>query len=534
MKSILPICAGLLLAALTANAGVAFRPSGSTPGVHRAQDPGASLDDTYSWDHPQYRAVRAKIEASSGPGTSNCTEHWFTVPIDNFAYVKPAADSVFPATFQIRYYECLTAGWTPGQPILFFTGNEAPIEQFMSWTGIMWENAATLNAKLVWAEHRYFGRSRPWMNESMPAVPKLKYLTPDQALADYSALIAMLRNDTAQDSAIIGVGGSYGGLLTAWMRAKYPWALDGGLASSAPLNLFRQDPNGMARVTTEDATAARGAVAGCDNNIRQAFAAIQAASLSELSSIFNTCAPLSPAAGGSAPVLAWLESALIAMAQSSYPFENNLFLLGAPGIMPPYPLQAACKVVGGTPYSDNTTLLQNVAQAMQIFFNATGTSQCNDVNFGFAKSIPGEVLFYLWRYIACTTVPVESQTNGVSDMFFRSPRWRKATKAAQCKVTYGADLEPNYDWYINQFGGKRLVDTATNVILSNGQYDPVAPGGVLTSTNPAVEAIVFPALGHMGDLAFASVHDSNSTTANRRLEVRLIWSYIQQVQARKK
>ena len=50
-----------------------------------------------------------------------------------------------------------------------------------------------------------------------------------QALADYAVLIEKLKHDwKSPDSAVIGFGGSYGGMLAAWFRMKYPNMLDGG------------------------------------------------------------------------------------------------------------------------------------------------------------------------------------------------------------------------------------------------------------------------------------------------------------------
>lgn len=61
----------------------------------------------------------------------------------------------------------------------------------------------------------------------MPADDKLgnlRYLTAEQAQEDYIDLIRELKtNNTAYaDSAVIVGGGSYGGMLAAWMRMKYP------------------------------------------------------------------------------------------------------------------------------------------------------------------------------------------------------------------------------------------------------------------------------------------------------------------------
>merc|ERR1719326_1656513 len=100
----------------------------------------------------------------------------------------------------------------------------------------------------------------------------------EQALADYAGLIYDLKRSwRSEQSAVIAFGGSYGGMLASWLRMKYPSAVDGSIAGSAPILAFQGLNDGFPdgekywQVVTRDATEEAGSDAGCAKNVRRAW-----------------------------------------------------------------------------------------------------------------------------------------------------------------------------------------------------------------------------------------------------------------------
>ncbi|KAJ0238801.1 Serine carboxypeptidase S28 family protein [Hirschfeldia incana] len=162
---------------------------------------------------------------------------YYDQSLDHFTFTPESYQ-----TFQQRYVINAKhwAGSKANAPILAFLGEEASIESDL-YVGFFQDNGPRLKALLVYIEHRYYGKSVPFgsAEEALKNATTLGYLNAAQALADYAAILVHVKEKySAKHSPIIVVGGSYGGMLAAWFRLKYPHIALGALASSAPLLYF--------------------------------------------------------------------------------------------------------------------------------------------------------------------------------------------------------------------------------------------------------------------------------------------------------
>ncbi|KAL4177458.1 hypothetical protein KRP22_002391 [Phytophthora ramorum] len=99
---------------------------------------------------------------------SHCDERFFTQTLDHFDVGAP--------TYQQRYFVC-DQHFRPGGVMFFYVGNEADVELYLNHTGLMWENAGEFGAMLVFAEHRYFGKSVPFGKD---VTKHMRYLSTEQ------------------------------------------------------------------------------------------------------------------------------------------------------------------------------------------------------------------------------------------------------------------------------------------------------------------------------------------------------------------
>ncbi|XP_058005227.1 uncharacterized protein LOC131180932 [Hevea brasiliensis] len=158
--------------------------------------------------------------------------------LDHFNY-KPESYSTFEQRYVInsKYW----GGANASAPILVYFGAEVPLDGDLAVIGFLSDNAIRFNALLLYIEHRYYGKSIPFgsREEALKNGSTLGYFNFAQAIADYAEIIIHVKKSfQAENSPVIVIGGSYGGMLASWFRLKYPHIALGALASSAPVLYF--------------------------------------------------------------------------------------------------------------------------------------------------------------------------------------------------------------------------------------------------------------------------------------------------------
>ncbi|XP_063807397.1 lysosomal Pro-X carboxypeptidase isoform X1 [Pseudophryne corroboree] len=437
--------------------------------------------------------------------------YYFDQKIDHFGFYEDY-------TFKQRYLVSNTHWKTPGGPILFYTGNEGDITLFSNNTGFMWDIAEELRALLVFAEHRYYGESMPFGNLSYSDPKHLNYLTSEQALADFAVLIRFFKkNPDATNSPVIAIGGSYGGMLAAWLRMKYPHVVVGALAASAPIWQFEDlvPCNLYYQIVTNDF---KESGAGCDESISKSWSAINRMAGSDegirwLSNAFHLCSPLK-CKDDVAAFKNWLSETWVNLAMVDYPYPANFL-----EPLPAWPIEVVCSFLKN-PKLEDKALLQNIFQAINVYYNYTGDTPCLNTS----QTAVGSLDDLGWSYQACTEMVMPFCSDGVTDMF-EPQSWNFEAFSEECYKQWG--VRPRPSWITSVYGGKN-ISSSSNIIFSNGDLDPWSAGGVKESISESLVAILIADGAHHLDLRSNNAYDPKSVLDARALEVSYMKKWIQE------
>ncbi|XP_045413206.1 lysosomal Pro-X carboxypeptidase [Lemur catta] len=447
--------------------------------------------------------------ASRPAVAKNYSVLYFQQKVDHFGFntVK---------TFKQRYLIADEYWKKDGGSILFYTGNEGDIIWFCNNTGFMWDVAEELKAMLVFAEHRYYGESLPFGHSSYKDSRHLNFLTSEQALADFAELIKHLKRTIpgAENQPVIALGGSYGGMLSAWFRMKYPHIVVGALAASAPIWQFEDlVPCGVfMKIVTTDF---RKSGPYCSDSIRRSWDAINRLSntsrgIQWLTEAFHLCSPL--ASEKIQRLKDWITETWLNLAMVDYPYASN-FLQP----LPAWPIKVVCQYLRNPNVSDSL-LLQNIFQALNVYYNYSGQAKCLNIS----ETTTSNLGSLGWSYQACTEMVMPFCTNGIDDMF-EPHLWNLKEFSDDCFNQWG--VRPRPSWITTLYGGKN-ISSHTNIVFSNGELDPWSGGGVTKDITDTLVAITIPEGAHHLDLRASNALDPRSVLLARTLEVKHMKKWI--------
>ncbi|KAG6490763.1 hypothetical protein ZIOFF_052073 [Zingiber officinale] len=475
------------------------------------------------WRPPRFLGRFARLGVSNR-ATYQYEERYFRQPLDHFSFAD------LPS-FQQRYLIAGVDAWAlPSGPIFFYCGNEGDIEWFAANTGFVWDIAPRFSALIVFAEHRYYGKSMPYgsKEEAYKNADFLSYLTAEQALADFSVLLTDLkRNFSSEDSPVVLFGGSYGGMLAAWMRLKYPHVAIGALASSAPILQFEDivPPDTFYNIVSKDF---KRESLSCFKTIKESWDVLEAQGtdndgLLKLSKDFHLCRcdvslMLSCRCryrnlNNTDELSDWLNSAYSYLAMVDYPYPSD-FLMP----LPANPIKELCRKVDN--YPNETGILERIFAGVSIYYNYTGNVDCFDLEDD-PHGMSG------WDWQACTEMVMPMSSNKDNSMFPEFD-FDYAAYRDECVRDYG--VRPRPRWITTEFGGHdikiTLMKFGSNIIFSNGLLDPWSGGSVLQNISDSIIALVTELGAHHIDLRAATDEDPEWLVEQRYSEIELIKGWL--------
>ena len=303
-------------------------------------------------------------------------------------------------------------------------------------------------------------------------------MTSEQALGDFVLLLNTIKKQLDLiDADIIAFGGSYGGMLSSWIRMKFPNLIKGAVASSAPILLFEKPSNKFFSIVTETYRRYEGGnKPGCVTLIREGFRELEqlinsfetltSSELNEISNLFNTCKTISR----KKELIALsqnIEDLIVSQAQLNYPY--------AYGGLPDLPAEKMCLSVQNhqenflSSYASLSYLTEVTKKFSGKCFDNTPSDEIDPANQNG------------WYFMACSEMIMTYEKDGITDMF--SPlKFDLKTYSETCKTLWNSEIKDT--WIYDFYGGRNIkkeMKNYSNLFFFNGTMDPWYSGCVLDS-----------------------------------------------------
>ncbi|KAG7371292.1 serine carboxypeptidase S28 [Nitzschia inconspicua] len=479
-------------------------------------------------------------------------ELYFNAKQDNFDLTS---STTFP--LRILVVDDDDATKIPGEegPLVVYTGNEGSIEDFANQTGQVFLLAQNLRGRPAFIEQRYFGTSIPShdasINNSSSSSNSYQYLSTEQVLADLVGAIAFLKRRYGSPN-VVAVGGSYGGMLTAWLQRQHPDLITAAWASSAPLLGFASTLESLQRQTAIYDIIQDNYEPSCAVLIGDAFRHMQTKqSEAEIQTILQICQQDDnndgriPASSLKQRAIGWLQNLLGLIANFNYPYEVSF----AGRTVPKNPTRKVCDQLHKMVDQDPEQLGANrILGALEWFvnpinstavddsFNLRHESSCRKLEPSFYSYNPG-LIPGPWTYQHCYDLIMAYEVPESSKMFlpcsmFAPNCWSEAEFANFCEASFGHKPQSSQS-RADYFGTDQRSFVDNTIVLTNGRLDPWGYAGVgysgrnTKSANGLPENVMWmDDAAHHLDLWWPHPDDPPSVVETRREAFQLISKWV--------
>lgn len=433
---------------------------------------------------------RLSVGAATSPANS------FTQALDHF-------DATNTQTFQQRYVIDSTYAKGASSPVVYYICGEGDcINDELGPPGSEWAwgLAQALGAHIVALEHRYYGQSQPFAQQT---AANFTWLTVEQAIEDLATFQKWAVSTQGLSGKWVAIGGSYPADLAAIYRLKHPELVSGAIASSA----CAQFSNGT---DDSDRVAAQTAGASCT----QAFRA-------------QVLTPIVNALGNEtamAPIKAAFDAADI---------PDDLDFLGTVTGMAIFAIQETgaqefCAALQGSdPLTSFATFMKSSVATWGtrlVYWSYAGMGSTDATQF------EGAIGMRQWMYQGCTE---EGQFSAV--VMMANPDTTASLSSAltnslpgkYCAQYFNQNSIPPIDQMNAEYYQPLLDPTkASNILFVSGSNDPACfPYSISkengNDTNPDTTTFTVQGGSHCEDLEPPQASDSASLQQARSLEVQL-------------
>ena len=397
-------------------------------------------------------------------------------------------------TWSQRYW-IDTTFYNPNLPGPLFVQGGEEAEASAGLLGLAFRDyAQEHSALLAVVEHRFYGESQP-----TGSLADLSLLSVDQGLADYVAVIESLKKQY-NTTASVFFGCSYIGAGAAWVRAKYPHAIVGAVASSAPV---RAEADFFQYLDQVEQSISERFGAACDAGIRKAYGeVVEMVSKQDpqLKALFGLCEVPSKKEDVATFVSDLMGEVMTVVQYNAELPHNNIDYMC--GII----MNASSPLVG-----------------LSTFFlssSGAGSGQCLDTSYAAmvaqlanTTANPADNM-RPWVYQTCTEFGYFQTTTSPNQPFAQADLVPLAYYEQLCQDAFGGaafDVAANVADTNLRMGGNQLPSTwSTNVAWDNSILDPWHTLSVQSAPNPDSPLFLYGVRGHCAAVSPPNPSDPQS------------------------